>query len=426
MSESGFNFREAHIMGSIHGAVCRPSRAMLMSGRSLYHVYDRLDSVATFPERMANDGYITFGTGKWHQSRESFARSFTKGRNILFSGMANHFALDIQQMNSEGEFSEIENRGFSTDLFADAAIDFIEDYAQADTSAPFLAYVSFSVPHDPRTPKPEFMREEENYAPLPENFLPIHPFHNGWMTGRDEKLAGWPREPEVIRSQLTEYYGLIDHMDTRIGDILGALDVNGLRDNTIIIFSSDNGLAMGSHGLLGKQSLYEHSNRVPLIISGPGIPAGETDALVMLYDLLPTIADFTGFEVPDGVDGQSLYRLLQGQQESIRDEIYTTYEDLHRSVRDERWKLIRYPRLDREQLFDLQSDPLEMNDLSGDPAFSSQADRLRARMEVYHTEFDDPHPLYVDSLDSEVFDYSTIVRTPDRWQPQWVIDTYFD
>jgi arylsulfatase A-like enzyme len=426
LSEVGFNFRNAHIMGSVHGAVCQPSRAMLMSGRSLYHVGTTLDTVATFPEQLQKHGYITFGTGKWHQSQESFARSFSSGQDVFFGGMSDHDATPVRDLLADGSFTEVERKSFSTDLFADATIQFIDDYALSDTSAPFLTYVAFTVPHDPRTPKPDYVDQYgSSDIPLPPNFLPVHPFHNGWMTGRDETLAAWPRPEADVRAQIAEYYGLISHMDARIGDILEALDRNGLRENTIVIFSSDNGLALGSHGLMGKQSLYEHSNRVPLIVSGPGIPGGRSDDLVVLYDLFPTIADLTGMELPPSIDGRTLKGVWENGLDGPRDVLYTVYEDLHRGVTEKEWKLIRYPKLDRNQLFNLASDPFEMNDLSGELRYAGQVERLLAVMEAEHDLADDPHPLYVDSLHSDVFDYSKIERKPDRHQPQWVIDKYF-
>ncbi len=203
LARRGFNFREAHIMGSHHGAVCAPSRAMLMSGRTLFRVYDDLDSVETFPEVLRRNGYVTFGTGKWHQSRESFARSFSLGRNVFFGGMSDHEAVPLQDLLPDGGFTEVRTAGFSTDLFVDAAIEFLEGHAASDAETPFLAYVPFTAPHDPRTP-PEPYRSMYAGAghPLPPNFMPVHPFHNGWMTGRDEQLAAWPRRPEVIREQL--------------------------------------------------------------------------------------------------------------------------------------------------------------------------------------------------------------------------------
>lgn len=428
LAATGMNFRDAHVMGSIHGAVCQPSRAMLMTGRSLYHVYAQLDTVNTFPQQLQEHGYVTFGTGKWHQSQASFAKSFTVGTNVFFGGMSSHDAVPTRQMRPDGSFTDIDSLSYSTDLFADAAIDFIDQHAASDTSAPFLAYVSFTTPHDPRTPPQPFM---DWYAdmdvPLPSSFMPVHPFHNGWMTGRDEQLARWPRPEEDIRDQIKEYYGLISHMDARIADILAALDRNGLRENTVVIYAADNGLALGSHGLLGKQSLYEHSNRVPMIISGPGIPAGSSDALVYLYDLYPTIASWTGMPLLDGTDGANLRGIWENGEEGPRDVLYTVYEDIHRSVREGPWKLIHYPRLDRQQLFHLDDDPHEMNDLS---AQNEHRDRIAAMMAVMveqHTAFDDPHPLSIhpDSLDSEEFDYTQVRRWVDRWQPQWVIDKYF-
>ena len=428
LAATGMNFRDAHVMGSIHGAVCQPSRAMLMTGRSLYHVYAQLDTVQTFPQQMQEHGYVTFGTGKWHQSQASFAKSFSVGRNVFFGGMSSHDAVPTRQMLPDGSFTDVDSLSYSTDLFADAAIEFIDQHAASDTSAPFLAYVSFTTPHDPRTPPQPYM---DWYAdmdvPLPPNFMPIHPFHNGWMTGRDEQLARWPRPEEDIKDQIKEYYGLISHMDARIADILAALDRNGLHDNTIVIYAADNGLALGSHGLLGKQSLYEHSNRVPMIISGPGIPAGSSDALVYLYDLYPTIAGWTGMPLLEGTDGSDLRGVWERGDEGPRDVLYTVYEDIHRSVRQGPWKLIHYPRLDRQQLFNLRDDPHEMNDLSG---HAEQAERLSSMMAIMveqHEAFDDPHSLTIhpDSLDSEVFDYANTRRWVDRWQPQWVIDKYF-
>ena len=428
LAGSGYSFRNAHVMGSIHGAVCQPSRAMLMSGRSLYHVYAQLDTVTTFPQQLREHGYVTFGTGKWHQSQASFAKSFGIGRNIMFGGMSSHDAVPIRQMRGDGTFTEVDSLAWSTDLYADAAIDFLDTYVASDTSAPFLAYVAFQTPHDPRDPKEEY-RSMYNGAdiPLPPNFLPVHPFHNGWLTGRDEQLAEWPRPEAHIKDQIAEYYGLITQMDARIGDILDALERNGLADNTVVVYAADNGLALGSHGLLGKQSLYEHSNRIPLIIAGPGIPNGSTNDPVVLYDLYPTIASWTGMTPPPGVDGSNLRGMWEKGEPGPREVLYTTYEDIHRAVQRGPWKLIHYPRIARQQLFNLEDDPHEINDLSADTSLAQLKAELWAVMQQEHAAFDDPHPLVIhaDSLDSDVFDYTKVQRWVDQWQPQWIRDKYF-
>ena len=189
---------------------------------------------------------------------------------------------------------------FSSELFADSAIEFLQNH---DGKKPFFAYVAFTAPHDPRQP-PLGYREPyyRKLPPLPANFLPQLPFDNGMMQGgRDENLAAWPRTEAMIRDQLAEYYGLITHLDEQIGRILAALEKSGQAENTIIIFAADNGLALGSHGLLGKQSVYEHSMRTPLIIAGPGIPRGKaTRAFTYLLDLFPTLCDVTRHRAAGG------------------------------------------------------------------------------------------------------------------------------
>ena len=124
---------------------------------------------------------------------------------------------------------------------------------------------------------PEYRnRYDESKMPLPSNYLPLHPFHDGWMSGRDEQLAAWPRSEAEIRKHLTDYYGVITYLDEQIGRILQALEETGESANTVIIFSSDHGLAIGSHGLMGKQNLYEDAMKPPLIFAGPGIRQGRS------------------------------------------------------------------------------------------------------------------------------------------------------
>jgi len=424
LARRGFSFREAHIMGSHHGAVCAPSRAMLMSGRTLFRVYDDLDSVPTLPDVLRADGYVTFATGKWHQSPGSFARGFAEGRRVFFGGMSDHDAVPVRDLRPDGGFTEVERVGFSTDVFVDAAIEFLKSRATA--RAPFMAYVALTAPHDPRTPPPGYRSMYPGEGmPLPPDFMPVHPFHNGWMTGRDEQLAAWPRTPGVIREQLGEYYGLISHLDARLGDMLSTLEATGLADRTIVIFASDNGLALGSHGLLGKQNLYEHSTRVPLIVSGPGIPTGESAALVMLYDVFATVTGLVGLDVPPGVEGRDLGVLWRGEAAQVRPAIYTAYEGSQRAVRDARYKLIRYPALDHVQLFDLDRDPLELRNLADDPDHAAVRARLEEILESQHVALGDPSPLTTESRASMEFDPASIVREPDEHQPDWVVEKYF-
>src|SRR5690606_37422828 len=131
--------------------------------------------------------------------------------------------------------------------------------------------------------------------------------------------------------------------------------------NTIVIYAADHGLAVGSHGLMGKQSLYEHSMKCPLIIAGPDIPAGKSfDAFTYLLDLFPTIAGFTGAKAPEGLAGSDLRPLISGEKRNLRDAVFFPYANTMRSVRNERWKVIYYPQINHRELFDLATDPDEI------------------------------------------------------------------
>ncbi len=289
--------------------------------------------------------------------------------------------------------------------------------------------MAFTAPHDPRQP-PLSYREPyyRSLPPLPPNFLPQLPFNNGMMQGgRDENLAAWPRTEKVIRDQLAEYYGLITHMDEQIGRILTALKESGRADNTLIIFAADNGLALGSHGLLGKQSVFEHSMRVPLIFVGKGIPAGKSSkAFTYLLDVFPTLCDVTGIAPPPDLAGESLRPLWQGAKASLRDSVFLPYIQIQRAVRDERWKLIAYPKIGHLQLFDLQNDPHEMTNLIDRPEHAAHVARLQTLMKQWQAMVGDTLELPTENKPPEKVDLTGRERKPDQWQPEWIVKKYFE
>ncbi|MHC4679494.1 MAG: sulfatase-like hydrolase/transferase, partial [Planctomycetota bacterium] len=283
----GFNFRGNYCLGSNGGAVCVPSRAMIHSGQAYFNVDSRLTGVKIMPQLLRENGYTTFATGKWHNREPSFLRGFEKGKAIFFGGMADHTKVPVVDLSPAGRMvNKRTGDKFSSELFTNAAIEFLENYKE---DKPFFAYVAFTAPHDPRNPPPKYRQMYyRNRPPLPKNFMPQHPFDNGHMVGRDESLAPWPRTEEIVRDQLAEYYGLITHLDEHIGRVLKTLEESPHAENTLIIYAADHGLALGSHGLLGKQSIYEHSMGCPLIFAGPGIPrGGSTQAFSYLLDIFP-------------------------------------------------------------------------------------------------------------------------------------------
>jgi arylsulfatase A-like enzyme len=390
----GFHFRQAYVMGSWHGAVCQPSRAMMLTGRTLWHVKPDLEGSTTWPQLMREAGYVTFGCGKWHNGRSSFARSFERGGHVFFGGMGDHFALPVHRFDAEGRYPREDRRParkFSSELFADDVIEFLLDH---DGTRPFFAWVAFTAPHDPRT-APEAWANAYDPATesIPPNFLPEHPFDNGELRVRDEMLAAFPRTEAVVREHLAAYHAIISHLDAQLGRILEALERSGQAGRTIVVFASDNGLAIGQHGLLGKQSLYEHSARVPLVLRGPGVPSGRrSDALCYLMDVLPTVLGLAGLPVPDQVEGTSLTPVLGGERTGVRDSIFCAYRDLQRMVRDDRYKLIRYDVEGRQrvQLFDLVEDPWERTDLAGEASAASIRARMEALLEGWRSRTDDP------------------------------------
>ncbi len=427
LASGGVQFTNCYVMGGHHGAICAPSRAMLLSGKSLFHVYDNLDGVKTMPMHFASHGYETFGTGKWHNSAKSFEVSFQEGNNVFLSGMSDHFNVPSRDMDDNGKLSEPMDKGFSTDLFAGSALDFIDNYSKGNRENPFFCYLSFTAPHDPRSPREDYigMYKDENMH-LPKNFMELHPFEFDDLNIRDETLAPWPRDPEHIKKSLADYYALISHIDKKIGDLVNLLKESGLFDNTIIIFTSDNGLAIGSHGLLGKQNLYEHSTKVPLIISGPNIPKDEErEALVYLFDIYPTLTALSGLPEPEEIDGKNLVPVISGEAEEVRNSLYTAYRNTVRAVRTENWKLIWYLQRKHIQLFNLDRDPYEMNNLAGLPENEQRVKKLTDLIIERHEAFGDTATLYPASTLPLEYDYKKLKQTPDQHQPGYVLERYF-
>ncbi|MFO1054287.1 MAG: sulfatase-like hydrolase/transferase [Planctomycetota bacterium] len=428
LAARGMRFRANHCMGSRHGAVCAPSRAMLMTGRYLTHVPDDMGDATTFPAVFGAAGYTTFATGKWHNGRPSFARSFQTGHAEFFGGMADHNAVPIVDFDKGVFGKERKGEKHSSELFADAVIGFLEQHHDEAPDKPFLCYAAFTAPHDPRDAPPDYRAAAlADRPPLPPNFRPQH----GWNIGkdallvRDEQLAAWPRDPEVIRDQLAEYYALVTHLDAQIGRVLATLERLGYAKDTIVVFTADHGLALGSHGLLGKQSLYEHSMSCPLVIAIPGGPEGDSVSLTYLLDLFPTLCGLCGLTVPAGVDGKDLAPILRDPHAKVRDDLFTLYRDNQRALRDGRYKLMRFTQTGKTLLFDLQSDPHEIHDLSEDPAQRGRIAALLARIKTWQELCGDAQPLVPDDPLPLTIDLSGHERKPDQWQPAWIRAKYF-
>ena len=391
----GISFNRAYMMGGMNGATCVPSRAMLLSGRSLFHIDEALTRDETWPAAFGRAGYTTFISGKWHNTPASVPLSFQRAQNLFTGGMTNPMQAPLGSLENGKMGPTTVSSKHACETFADEAIAFLKERH----SVPFFAYLPFDGPHDPHIVPDDYpVRYDPEKIPLPPNFLAQHPFNNGAMTIRDEQLLPWPRTSADVRAMLADYYRYISYLDLLIGRVLDTLDASPHAKNTFVVFSADSGVARGSHGLIGKQNLYEHSMRVPLIVAGPGIPANKrTDAMCYLFDVLPTLGALCAVAGPKTSEGLDLRATLRNPATPTRTSLMFAYQKVQRSLRDERYKLIRYPQVDRTQLFDLSADPDERTDLSARPEHAARVAAMTAALAAEMKRFDDPAELTVAS-----------------------------
>ncbi len=376
--ERGFVFNNTYCQGGMVAAVCLPSRTMIMTGRSVFHIPKERGNTenSTLGEVMTKAGYATLYAGKK-------SNSFIAGNEAF--GKCVYTDRGVKENAKEDEDSPA---AMQPRIMADDAIEFM----RADHGGkPMFLMLAPHYPHDPRIAPKKFM---DLYDPakisLSPNFMPQHPFDNGEMNVRDEKLAKRPRDPNEMKRQLADYYACITWLDDQVGRVIDELKQRGQLDNTVIIFTSDQGLAVGGrHGLMGKQNLYEEF-KSPLILAGPGIPSGKSDALVYLFDLYPTICGIAGATAPKEVEGRNLQYVMKGEGAGTRDVLFAPYKNVQRMVRNDQWKLIWYPKIDRFQLFDLKNDPWEIKDLSADPAKADQLATMKALLAAEQKKWDDP------------------------------------
>lgn len=391
LAAEGMVLDGAYHMGAWVGAVCTASRTMIMTGRTLWHAPNK-------PRRMSNpnmsnpklvppglaqnsmpavfnrNGYDTMRTCKNGNSFEEANKLFTVRRDASKRG-------NTDETGSYWHGQQV--------------IDYLNERESAKDSDPFLIYFGFSHPHDPREGKPELLanygainhHDKQSTPPanpkhpqLPINYLPEHPFHHGQPGLRDEeKVVGvWKnRDENTIRNEWGRQFACSENIDIQIGRVLKKLESMGELDNTYIIYTSDHGMAIGRHGLQGKQNLYEHTWRVPMIVKGPGIqPGTRAKGNVYLLDVMATLCDLAGFDPPDTNEGKSFKQVLAGDTEEIRSVMYGVYsggtKPGMRCVRQGDWKLVKFDVLDstvREtQLFNLAENPHEFISQHHDPA----------------------------------------------------------
>ncbi|MBH46375.1 MAG: choline-sulfatase [Flavobacteriaceae bacterium] len=414
---NGSYFSQAFNMGGWNGAVCIASRSMIITGQSIWDAKAMTDdwkqnkrlnqASLSWGKLMEQKGYQTYMTGKWHVSIDP-QMIFQTVRNIRPGMPKDYWNTEDKKgydRPKEGKkdtwiASDSLNEGFWeggkhwSEVIKDDALDFLKISSQKE--APFFMYLAFNAPHDPRQSPQSFLdRYPLEKIPLPENWLPEYPFKDAIgnsKTLRDEALAPYPRTPYAIKTHMREYFAIITHLDEQIGKILHALEASGRADNTYIFFTGDHGLSVGKHGLLGKQSLFDHSIRVPLIFTGPEIPKNQIiNHEVYLQDIMATSLELAEIPKPKSVAFKSFLSLIKGNEISspYPEGIYGAYMDYQRMIRKDGYKLMVYPKIKKLLLFDLKNDPLEQQDISNKEEYKNTVKNLFESLILLQRKYND-------------------------------------
>lgn len=433
--DGGTSFTHAYNMGGWNGAICVASRAMIISGSYIWNAQKKSqtwakgDSTAlnqTWSRLLEKQGYDTYMTGKWHVQAPA-ATIFKEARHVrpgMPGDKRNELTAAEKKWKEESgdmkDWNDYMPLGYGrptgpddtewsptdtlqggfweggkhwSEVVRNDALAFLETAKKKDD--PFFMYLAFNATHDPRQAPQRFL----DMYPLedikvPENFLPEYPWKDdmGNPPGlRDEALAPFPRTEYAVKVHRREYYALLSHMDEQIGKVLDALEASGEIDNTYIFFGADHGLSVGHHGLIGKQSMFDHSIRIPMMVVGPGIPKGKLlDQDVYLQDIMATTLELADVEKPDYVQFNSFSDIVKGnRKESHYDGVYGAYIDVQRMIRKNGFKLLIYPKIEKILLFDLENDPNEMNDLANMPEYSEKVKTLFADLLELQKTMDD-------------------------------------
>ncbi len=399
MAAGGAHLANAFVTTSL----CSPSRASILTGQYAFR-HGAIDNsnplkegTTLFPERLQRAGYQTGYFGKWHIGEASDDPQPGFDRWVGFRGQGVYYNPTL---NVDGERGLVE--GYTSDLLTGYAIDFLE---QRDPDRPFFVYLSHKAVHaefypaerhdgmyaDAQLTKPESMKNiAQNYEGKPEW---VRQQRYSWH-GVDHMYHNRDDHPQDLDEIITDYSETLMGVDESISRVLDYLEANGLAENTLVIYMGDNGFMLGEHGLIDKRQAYEESMRVPMIAWAPGfIAAGSTiTENILNIDLAPTFLDVADGSMPDDhvVDGRSFLSILEdGRADEWRTSFVYQYFWEHAfphtpttyAIRGDRYKYIYYHGVwDKNELYDLQTDPREMHNLIDVPAFSERVAAMHQEM----------------------------------------------
>lgn len=452
IANEGVRFCNSYVGNSISG----PSRAIMLTGKFSHKNGFRTNSdlfdgaQQTFPKLLQQAGYQTAMVGKWHLT--SLPTGFDYW-NIL-PNQGEYYNPDFNEM---GEEKQIE--GYATNITTDIALDWLDN--KRDKNKPFCLLLHHKAPHRTWMPDTCDLRLYEDIVyPVPETF---YDDYEGRTAAREQKMsiiqdmnvvydlkmldkegkiktgrpdleeAGWGRVNRMNPAQraawdayydpiirdfkqknlkgkelaewkyqryMHDYLRCIHSVDRNVGRVLDYLEKNGLLENTLIVYTSDQGFYMGEHGWFDKRFMYEESFRTPLMMRLPGSDKhGDIGEFVQNIDYAPTFLELAGVEVPSDMQGESLLPLLKGEEvKDWRNSLYYHYYEFpdehavkrHYGARNERYKIIHfYDDIDEWEFYDLQNDPNELHNLINDPAYKDAIDSLKTELNRLQAKYDD-------------------------------------
>ena len=414
-------------------AICGPSRAAILTGTYSHvngyyknykgGVFDNLQW--TYPQALQNAGYQTALVGKWHLASEPVGFDYYKYH--ISKGEQGLYWDPVYNDNGE----TIKEKGYATNLTTDFALDWLQ---QRNEKEPFCLLLHYKAPHRDWAPDTKYEALWEDIEmPYPSNFNDSYEGREltagdtemtmDYFSRQDMKMTApdslskkqqrqWlqygfkPSEvvtpskdlsPQEVREwkyqkYIKDYLATIRSVDDNIGKVLAYLKENGLEENTIVIYASDQGFFLGEHGFFDKRFMYEESLKMPFVIRYPGqIEAGTVVSdIVSNIDFAPTLLEMAGVPIPEKVQGNSFFKILKGQASNDwRQSMYYHYYEYpyyhrvqpHYGIRNQRFKLIHfYYNIDTWEFYDLENDPSEMNNLINNPAHASTISSLKSEL----------------------------------------------
>jgi len=447
IGDEGMRFDRCYCTNSI----CGPSRAVILTGKHSHlngfrQNGNRFDgSQQTFPKLLQKAGYQTAIIGKWHLGSDPTGFDYSD----ILRGQGHYYNTPFSKNGGPFEVEE----GYVTSVIRDKALDWLknEDGDRA-SDKPFFLMFQHKAPHREWEPGPEHLTMYDGVTiPEPDSLFDDYDGYPGRSDAarhqdmtisqtmhksdlkltpdkrrrmNDEQWAKWqaaygPKNEAFEQANLTgkdlvrwkyqryikDYLRCVAGVDDAIGDVLDYLDESGLAENTIVIYSSDQGFYLGEHGWFDKRFMYEESYKMPFLVKWPGVtePGSVNERLVSNLDFAETFLDIAGAEIPADMQGVSLVPLLKGENPpDWRDALYYHYYEFnpdrrtvhavrrHNGVQTDRYKLIHFYNIDQYELFDLKNDPNEMQSVADDPAYADVLRGLKVKLDMLQETYDVP------------------------------------